>query len=317
MSDSLSTLRDLSTRTEFHTGIVLGVIALSLLAVAARVNAPGRARPWGLATAAATLIGVELVDDLRLGLAGGVALMAVGGALVGPEFRIPTVRHVARQGSCVRSDRLRLVGWPIIAAGALMIPWRGQVDEDDWFFVASPIVAVAVGWAFSTWTRSVHLRGLGALFAITTFAVWTTVPDTDLARLLLGVSLPLGLATSPPMSARVTGAGAFALAGVFAWIPALGGESRPASIIGAWACIGMIAIVPIANEVWPARRPVGTTTVFVIHTVLVLIAARVIGLGTSAVPAAIAAVFLYAGTLLLVHGLDRRSLASDRAAGRR
>ena len=305
MRESLATLRDLLTRTEFHTGIVMGTIAAAMLAILAVARAPGRARPWGLATATATLIGVQLVDDHRLGLVGGVALMAIGGALVG---------WPSTQGATSRTTTLdapRLLGWAIIAAGAVLIPWRGRVEEDDWYFVATPVVAIAVGSLLSTWARTNDLRALGGLFAITTFAVWTTVPDTDLARLLLGVSLPLALATIPPISASLTSAGSFALGGVFAWIPALGGEARPASIIGAWACIGMIALVPLTETLTGTRPSLRNATLFLVHGLVVLIAARVIGLWTWAVPAAIAAIGLYAATVLLVHRLDRRSLASD------
>ena len=305
MSESLSTLRDLLTRTEFQTGIVAGTVALALLAVLAVARAPGWARPWGLAAAAATLVGVQLVDNRRLGLVSGVALMAIGGAIIGPASRL---------NAPGRSHRFRPAGWAVIAAGALLIPLRGQVEQDDWFFVATPIVAIGVGWALRTWPRSAHAREIGPLFAVTVFAVWTTVPETDLARLLLGVSLPMALATIPPISAQLTTAGSFALAGVFAWIPALGGESRPASIIGAWACIGMIAIIPLADALWPARPSIGTATLFLFHAVLVLIAARVIGLWTWAFPAIIAAAALYAGTLLLIHRIDQRSRASARAA---
>jgi len=174
-----------------------------------------------------------------------------------------------------------------------------------------------LGALLSTWSTSTKLEWLGPLFAITAFAVWTTVPDTELARLLLGVSLPLALATLRPVSAGLTSAGAFALAGVFAWIPALGGESRPASIIGAWASIGMIALIPFAAALWPDRESPGLVSSFVLHSVLVLIAARVIGLWVWAVPAAFAALALYAAALAIVYALGMRTPASDRTDARR
>jgi hypothetical protein len=301
MRESISTLLDLLTRSEFQTGLALGAIGLVVLALGTR--APDWARPWGLVTAVAVLIGAQMVDSQRLGLVTGVALMALGGWLAGPVK--------APRASSTSTVAWRLLGWSSIAVGALLIPWRGQLNEDDWFFVATPVVAVGVGWVLSAWTASDRVRWLGPLFAVTSFAIWTTVPDTELARLLLGVSLPLAVATLSPISARLTNAGAFALAGVFAWVPALGGETRPASIIGAWTCIGMIAVVPVANVFWPERRPLGVISLFVLHAVLVLIAARVIGLWEWAVPAALAALVLYAATIALVHQLDHRSIASD------
>ena len=130
------------------------------------------------------------------------------------------------------------------------------------------------------------------------------MPDTDLARLLLGVSLPLAVGTLPPVSAALTMPGSFALAGVLAWLPTLGGESRPASIVGAWASIGMIVLIPVATLLWPRRR-VTTLSMFALHAVVTLVAARVIGLWTWAVPAAIAAAFLYLAAMGATYWLGR------------
>lgn len=305
MRESLSTLADLLTRSEFHVGLLIGAVALGILAVLPRL--PSWWRAWGMAAAVATLVGVQVVEGRRLGLAGGIALLALGGWAVGHASIDPHRRHLGWS----------TVGWAAIVAGAAAIPWRGQVDESNWFFLGTPLVAVVVGVLLSRWATSTRLAWLGPLFAITAFAIWTTVPDTELARLLLGLSLPLAFATLPPIDARLTSAGAYALAGVFAWIPALGGESRPASIIGAWACIGVIALLPFAEAIWPDREHLGLTPTFVLHSVLVLIAARVIGLWVWSVPAALAALALYAAALTIVYLLGGRTRASAEAHTRR
>lgn len=293
MRESLSTLADLLTRSEFRTGIVVGAIALVVLAVLPRSDR--FVRPWALTTAIAVLIGVQIVDGRRLGLAGGIAVLAIGGWVVGQGAR--------PDGG--RPPVWPMFGWPLVVLGAMIIPWRGQVDESDWFFVATPVVIVATGALLARWPSSAPETWLGPLSAITAFAVWTTVPDTELARLQLGVALPLAAATLRPVSAGMTSAGAFALAGVIAYIPALGGEDRPASIIGAWASIGVLALIPFARTIWPHREHLGIVATFVLHSALVLVAARVIGLWVWAVPAAAAAFALYAAALALIHGLTR------------
>lgn len=244
----------------------------------------------------AVLTGTQIVDGRRVGLLIGVGLMALGGWIV---------------GTCPTGSRSRLIsGWSVAAVGAAVIPWRGQIDPDAWFFVATPIVALVYAGALSAWSASTALRWIGALTAITAFAIWTTVPDTDLARLLLGVAFPLAFGTLPPVSAAITASGGFAFAGVLAWLPTLGGEARPASIIGAWASIGMIVLIPVAARLWP-RRQIRTSRMFVIHALVTLVAARVIGLWSWALPATVAASCLYLAALGATYWLGRETAGPD------
>ncbi len=286
MRESISTLRDLLTRSEFQIGIVLGAIALALLAIGPR--RPRWARPWAFVATVAVVAGVQIVDGDHHGLFVGVGFLAVGGALIGSARSTTDGRMIGA------------FGWAIAASGAALIPWKGRVDPDAWFFFATPAVALGFGAALSTWDRTAARRWVGPLIAITAFAIWTTVPDTEQARLLLGIALPLAFGTLPTVSASLTTAGTFALGGVLAWLPALGGEARSASIVGAWASFGVIILVPLAALLWPMRR-IGTTTTFVLHATITLVAARVIGLWTWAVPATIAVVSLYAVGLAVVY----------------
>jgi MFS family permease len=300
--ESLDTLIDLLTREEFLVGLACGAAALLVvLAVPAHRRRTLFGLGWGTATTVATLVGVQLIDGRRAGLVAGLVVMAVGGAL--------TARSVTARG-------LRALGWVLIVAGACLIPWRGQVDQDAWFFLATPIAAVLVGTGLAHW-RTDEQRWIGPFFALSAFGVWTTVPDTELARLLLGVSVPMALATLPPTSTRVTRAGAYALGGVFAWIPALGGEARPASIIGAWSAIGVIAALPAARAAARTRMVLSPWFLAGVHVLIVLVAARVIGLWTWAIPALIAAVALYLAAMVVLYELDPAKRAPVAPAGDR
>lgn len=291
MGESLDTLVDLLTRREFLVGLACGLGALVVITLLGKSR--GRAvGMWALATAAAILVGVHVLIEGRLfGLVAGVVLMALGGAL--------TVSHR-------RTDPRRVVGWLLIVVGASLVPWRGQVDQSAWFFLATPVAAVIIGTALAHW-RTDEQWWLGPLFAISAFGVWTTVPDTEFARVQLGAALPLSLATLRPASTRMAAAGAYALGGVFAWIPALDGAARPASIIGAWGSIGLICALPAARLLWRSRIVLEPWYVAGLHLLLVLVAARVIGLWTSAASALIAAVVLYGATIVVLLELDRSS----------
>ena len=298
MSESWSTLLDLLTQTEFRTGVVLGAIALALLSFVPRSPTP--TRPWGLVFVAATLTGVHFLDGRSPGLLLGIGLMATGGWLIGAGR--------SKTGSV--TSAAAPAGWTIAVVGAVIVSREGQVDTDTWLVLATPMMAIGFGAALSAWTTRPELRWLGPLVAITAFAFWTTVPDTEDARLLLGIALPLALGTLPPVSANLTTAGSFALGGVLAWIPTLGGGARPASIVGAWACIGMIALAPIAALLWPSRT-IGAPATFGLHAIVAVVAARVIGSWTEAVPAAIAVVALYAAGLAATYGLGSSERQSD------
>lgn len=289
MGESLDTLRDLLTRSEFQLGLVCGGVALLVISVL-----PPRWRTsvfragWGAVTALAILVGVQRLDGRQIGLMVGLALIAIGGAL-------------SDQRSALRA---RMLGWGLIIGGASVIPARGLAEVQSWVYVATAIAAVLIGTGMAHWPMA-EQRWIGPLFAISAFGVWTTVPDTELARLMLGVAIPLAAATLPPLSTPVRRAGAFVLGGVFAWIPALGGEGRPASIIGAWATIGVIAALPAAMAAWRVHLVLEPWRLFTVHVVVVVVAARVIGLWTSAVPALLVAIMMYATTMFVLYELDQ------------
>jgi hypothetical protein len=74
------------------------------------------------------------------------------------------------------------------------------------------------------------------------------------------------------------------------WIGATGGVSRPASVIGAWASLGLLVILPLVSA---RLRTAPRWPVLVVHGVMVLISARVVGLGEAGGPALLAALALF------------------------
>lgn len=295
MSSSFATLLDLLERTEFLAGIVAGLALLGVLALAAlfRRGTAG----WGVAIAVAVIIGVHLTIGRRLSLAAGIGFMAIGGALVGWR------RHRDQWFAPLFVPS----GWLAVVAGAIVATWRSGLPEGNWIPFALPVVAVAAGQALRYWNGP-NAAYLGPLFLISAFGVWTAVPETREARVLLGVALVLAFASLPPLRTRISAAGAFAVGGTFTWVVAAGGAARPASVIGGWACLGVLALIPTLLR-W-ADRPLTfrPAALFVAHGAAVLIAARVIGRWHSAalaVPAVILTAALVAAGLLILSSTAR------------
>jgi hypothetical protein len=100
------------------------------------------------------------------------------------------------------------------------------------------------------------------------------------------------------------------LGGAVVWVALWGGETRSGSVVGAWACIGMIALLPLASRLWGARG-IPIWQVVGLHIVAVIVAARVIGLWNRALFAAIGSALLAALLLALIRVLDHKPAPSE------
>ena len=297
MTESLSTLIDLFSTRQFMWGVALGAIGLVLVAAAHLVN---RRAPWALVVAAAVVVGLPLIDEHSRRIVAAAVVLAVGGWLLD--------RAAVSDGWTVRA-----AGRTTVVVGGGLIGFAAPGGSARWIVVAAMVVAIIFGALLAEWNDMAESEWLGSMFAMAAFGTWTTVPDTELARLLFGVALVMGIATVRPLRARVTHAGAFALAGVYAWLPTIGGAPRPASIIGAWTCVGLIAVLPVVRHRWPHRSHVPVWQSLGLQAVIALVGARVIGLWTWALPALAASALLF----LLATGALWWLASSDRPAVRR
>lgn len=283
---SVETFLDLFTRSQFQVGVVAGVLALFLLGVLA----PGRIG-WGSAASAAAIVGIQLTVGRRIGVTVGLITLGVGGTLLDRQER--DTRAI-----------LQLLGWAIIASGAIVTTVRGGLSATPWIQISTPMVVIFTGYWLASWGHLPRRRLLGPLFAITAFGIWSTIPNTDSARVLLGVSLPLVLATLPTSGARISAMGAFPLAGLMAWIAADGGDLRHGSIVGSWACVGLLVLLPMIVGKTEAPRP---SLMLFTHALFVLVASRVFGLWETALSAALGVVALVSACYLLLSNLRRHA----------
>lgn len=288
MLESVSTLLDLFTRSDFQAGLAAGALGLLVFFLVSNEERP--AAQWGETFALAIIVVVGLVAGRRLGVGLGLAALAGGGWLLEPG----------------RSTPMRGLGGSLALAGAALIAWRGGLADIWWLPFLTAIAVLIAGAALAAWSARLPHNLLGPMVAITAFGIWVTVPETEHARMLLGVALPLAFATLPPPRARLSLGGALALAGAVVWIVAVGGEARPASIIGGWASLGALAILPFVQP--NATELIKRMPLLVIglHALFVLITSRVIGLWESAVFATIAVLFIAIGAFIAAGALAKR-----------
>ncbi|MCZ7535492.1 MAG: hypothetical protein M5T61_05775 [Acidimicrobiia bacterium] len=188
----------------------------------------------------------------------------------------------------------------LLLPGALLVGAGGDLDGPGW--VATLVVAAtALGGALVGLFDAASLRHLGPpMWTVTVLAVFSTVPDTEEMRVLVGVSVPLALLGV--VRGAGLGAGAPAAVGLLVHTAAVGGVGRPSSVIGAVGALGMLVVVPLvtaagvragshaagagrrsprraagaAVEVSPGRRE--ALALLGAHVVVALYAARVAGL---------------------------------------
>ena len=283
MNSSVETFFDLFSRSQFQVGLFAGAIGLLLL----RVFSP-RSMDWGLAVSAAAMIGIQLTVGRRIGTTVGLIALAVGGGLLDRQ---------ERDGRATTQP----LAWLIIAVGAVLTTVRGGLSGTLWIQILTPIVAVVTGYCLVSWGRLPQRRLLGPLFAITAFGIWATVPDTDSSRVLVAVSLPLVLATLPISGTRISAIGAFPLAALVAWIAADGGEPRHGSIVGAWACVGLLVLLPLFESKAGTLRP---WLVFLTHSMLVVTASRALGLWETGLSAGVGVLALAVVSYLSLSNLQ-------------
>lgn len=285
-------------------GLAFGIVGLVVLAALSHRRA---VRGWGIIFAVLLVTGMQIEEGTAPALTAAAALMAIGGGLRAAAQHAPDSRSV-----------LLPLGWLLILVGAGFSTSLAFEYSNSFFVPATLIVAIGTGWALSAWEDGPHRSSLGPLFAISAFGIWTTVPDTDLARILVGIAIPMAFATLPPFGARISGAGGFALAAAVAWLPLWGGDQRTGSVIGAWACIGMIALLPAAMRLRPGLR-IATWQLFALHIGGVLVSARLIGFRDRATIAALGVGLLAAsmlGVVMLIRGGHPRGEPADQIAPR-
>jgi len=184
--------------------------------------------------------GPELASYRVLAALTALALGGVGAVLF-PRLVRPAARH------------------PNVVAGLFAVPGAVLLA------MLTPLVGGSVArsaLAASTIAIAVAVRDFDAvagkrgaswlLFAVTAAGVYLAVPDTELARAMLGAAVPFALLSFPKPLCRIGPVGSASLAGLFCWVVYVGGRGRPGSVVGGLATIGILAAEPAGRHLFPS-----------------------------------------------------------------
>lgn len=259
------------TEASFLGGVVIGVAALVLGVVVAglwRARRQGSCPVAGLLLAAAGAAAIIQAQRPVPGLVAGLVALGIGGVLVDA---VPRLR-------------------PLLAVLALPGAWllaTGVTVDQAWAPLAVAVAVAGGGALVADFDVRWSARPLGpVLMAASLAGVFVTVPETKEALAVLGAALPLMALGWPASLASLGVGGSLAATGLLAWTTAQGGTFRAASIVGGLACLGMLVAEPLGRLLQRNRslrrlpRSTGVLLgVVAAHLVVVLVAARVAGLG--------------------------------------
>jgi hypothetical protein len=249
----LDALNDLVHARAFALGLAFGGIAFlctSMIGVVRRRRVPDAA---GIAFAIAAWLGVRGAwgPDLASGpVAFALLALAVGGACV-----VVVNRH-----SAFGARFPAIVAAVAIAPGAIYLGAVAPLAGSTTSRTVLAVSVIVLGVAMRDFDAMRGPRGVPwLLFLISAAGVYLAVPDTELARVMLGVALPFVLLSVPRPLFPLGPAGSPALAGVFTWVVVVGGRGRPGSVVGGLAAIGVLAAEPLGRRVFgslvpPSRR---------------------------------------------------------------
>jgi hypothetical protein len=282
------------TSPELTAGWWCGLVALAIGMVAAVLH---RSRSW---PAPVPILGF---------LFGGAVLVAVGLSLgwpAGLALGLLVLASAGVAGQCMGAGPL--VNILLVVPGAWLVLFQGVPQLAGWPRLLTMMAVVVGGWLLADFNRRWQRAGLApVLLAISVAGVYTTVPDTEQALAALGAALPLTLLGWPWPLASLGQVGAYVAAGTLLWVVSTGGMGRASSVIGGVACLGLLAVEPLARGLHPDHRsvvdclPIGwrVPAVATLHLGLVYVAARVVGLRPSATQAGVLAGLGLVGAVLL------------------
>jgi hypothetical protein len=258
---------------EFRTGLAVGAVAAIVVLLCSYVASRRRASPLplaGVALAVAALVGFDRV-------ASAPARLVVGVVATGAVVAICAARS-----------------WPAWLAALAVAPFAYVVAHQaefadptwlPWLLLVAVPVGAAGAMAFETIEGGLCVTP--ALLAISAAGVYWAVPDTELPACLLGAALLIAVVAWPLRRASAGRAGAAASVVPLFWAAAVGGLGRPASIVGATACLGLLVGLPVAHAL--SRRSNSPSALsgapravalLLAHGVLVAVASRAAGTRT-------------------------------------
>ncbi len=252
--------------------------------------------------------------------------LTVLGLLQEPRFL--TGAGIGLMGAFAVFAAPKAVGWFVAWTGAAVVGlvltgfpgWPPQVEA--WMLAVAMLTTAVVPVA------AADLRGRTegwippVLFALAVLGVWGTVPDTEEARVLMGVTATMVVVALGPKAPRWTIPGLTLATAALAYVVLVGGWPRHSAVIGACGSVGMLVAAPLVLTVQRARSrrvrgryrsrrrsnpPLEPWALVASQVLLVILSGRLAGRADSALAAAGLLLVSYTAVGVAWGALTRRS----------
>jgi hypothetical protein len=177
---------------------------------------------------------------------------------------------------------VKRLGWLTVwgAAAFVALAWTGRLtgtpDTPSWALaVAAPVVVVGT-WAFRGLSRRAAAWSVCLVFALWVLGVWGTVPDTERARVPMGVAAALLLVLWPRLRVPVGWPGALVAIAALGFVTVTDGAPRTTAMVGSFGMVGMplVAALAAARRGFGSLSPQGLVAAQVVH---VIVSGRIAG----------------------------------------
>lgn len=283
---------------EFRLALGVGAVAALLCAAAGSIwrrRGSGPASIGGLVLATALLVAQYGDGPVPRRLVLGLIVLAAAGL-------VPAGSHLRRT-----------LAWSATVVGAWMVVSSTGISLADGWLVLGIAAVLLLAIALSRGDSATRDAALGLpLFALSVIGIFFAIPDTEDALVLMGVSLPMAVNGWPIRLASLGGAGAHVVVGLSVWTIIRGGYVRPSSMLGALACLGVLAAILTGwGRASAQSHPLEVLGIITFHLGLVFVASRVVAVqsvgvaGTLATALVLVALIVGRGIAGLL-GADKR-----------
>lgn len=246
----------------FLAGISAGLVVLGVGLLVDHLRGSKMPSPYGgILFTAGTLVALGFTGTISPWLVAGIVILGIAG-LLHTNFALGVVAA---------------------APGAVITVMAVTSDVDSWIPWFAVIAIMTTAPLLASFDGRYGRTGLPLpLFAVSALGVYLTVPDTEFAIVLFGTAAIAGFLGWPKPVMSFGASGAYASIGLYVAVASTGAIGRPAALIAAVSCLGLLIVTPVAHRIFHAERSCcldGVAPVIVIGAqfVLVLLISRTLG----------------------------------------
>jgi hypothetical protein len=246
----------------FLAGVTAGFVVLGVGLLAAHLSGGKLPSPYGgLLLTGGSLVALAFTGAISPWLVAGISILGIAGFL-----------HTSFAFGVVAA-----------APGAVITVVAVANDVDSWILWFAAIAIMTTAPLLASFDGRYGRTGLPLpLFAVSALGVYLTVPDTEFAIVVLGTAAVAGFLGWPKPVMSFGASGAHASIGLYVAVASTGAIGRPAALIAAVSCLGLLIVTPVAHRIFHAKRSFrldGVVPAMVIggQIVLVLLISRTAG----------------------------------------